>query len=121
MKNWVFKILRPGEWQPNQNSRAYTGAPVDVADGYIHFSTIDQLQETADKYFSDQPAVHVIAFSANAWADGLRWEPSRGSQMFPHLYRPLDMTLAAKSWRLEKKESTQIDIAAISHWAQNHD
>ncbi len=121
MKNWVFKILRLSEWQPNQNNCAYTGAPVDVADGYIHFSTIDQLQETADTYFSDQPTVQVIAFSANAWANELRWEPSRGGQLFPHLYSPLDMTLATENWMLEKKVGHQFDIAAISHWAKNHD
>jgi len=121
MKNWIFKILRPGEWKPNQNSRTYAGAPVDVGDGYIHFSTIDQLQETADKYFADELVVHIIAFAASAWADGLRWEPSRGGQLFPHLYEPLDMTLAAENWTLEKKESAQFDITTVSLWAQNHD
>lgn len=121
MQNWVFKILRASEWQAGHNDRSYTGAPVDLADGYIHFSTIDQLQETADKYFSGESIVHIIVFAVASWTDELRWEPSRGGQLFPHLYRPLDMTIAAKNWTVEKETGARFDITAIAHWAKNHD
>ena len=121
MQNWVFKILRPGEWRAARNVRSYTGAPVDLADGYIHFSTIDQLQETADKYFSSETIVHIIAFAVASWADDLRWEPSRGGHLFPHLYRSLDMTLAAKNWAIKKETDAQFDLTAIANWAKNHD
>ena len=121
MENWIFKILRPTEWSDCQNSVSFTGAPVDISDGYIHFSTHDQLQETADKHFSTEQTVYVAAFSSNGWAQSLKWELSRGGQLFPHLYTPLDMTQAAKYWQLEKKADGAFDIAAIALWAQNHD
>jgi len=121
MENWIFKILRPPEWVDSQVSSSYAGAPIDVSDGYIHFSTLDQLQETANRHFSAEQAVYVVAFSVTAWTHSLKWEPSRGGQLFPHLYEPLDITLAAKNWMLEKKPDGVFDISVVTLWAQSHD
>ncbi len=121
MENWIFKILRPDEWANCKNNDCYAGAPIDISDGYIHFSTLDQLQDTADKHFSGEQTIHIAAFSSATWPHTLKWEPSRGDQLFPHLYGPLDMTLVAKNWQLEKKPDGTFDISAVTLWAQNHD
>ena len=121
MEKWIFKILLPNEWASCQNNVSYAGAPIDISDEYIHFSALGQLQETADRHFSAEQAIHIVAFSSIAWTHSLKWEPSRGGQLFPHLYEPLDMTLAVKSWLLEKDPEGVFDISAITLWVQNHD
>lgn len=104
-----------------RNSVAFKGAPVDISDGYIHFSTIEQLKETADKHFIDETAVHIAAFSATLWPKSLKWEPSRDGQLFPHLYEPLNMMQATRSWIIGKAPGTGFDVATIEKWAKNHD
>ena len=121
MSDWIFKILRPSEWSVHSRNVAFKGAPIDVADGYIHFSTLGQLKETADKHFADEACVHVVAFSAALWAQALKWETSRGGQLFPHLYEPLNMRLAANGWMFDKTSDNGFDIAAIEDWAKGHD
>ncbi|UVO52398.1 DUF952 domain-containing protein [Sphingomonas sp. SUN019] len=68
---------------------AFAGAPVDLADGYIHMSTAEQLTETVDKHFAGQTDLHVAAVDLAAQGDCLKWEESRGGQLFPHIYGPL--------------------------------
>lgn len=65
------------------------GAPVDLADGYIHFSTAAQVAETAKRHFAGENDLYLAAVDAEHLGDALRWEPSRGGDLFPHLYRPL--------------------------------
>ena len=72
-------------------SAQFTGAPADVADGFIHFSTADQVEETAARHFALQQGLSLVAVSAIDLGDALRWEPSRGGALFPHLYSPLPM------------------------------
>jgi len=69
----------------------FAGAPVDVADGYIHLSTAAQLTETVDKHFIGQSGLSVAAIDLAAHGDAVRWEPSRHGQLFPHLYGVLTM------------------------------
>lgn len=121
MRDWVFKILRQSEWAACRESVSFEGAPIDVSDGYIHFSTIEQLRETADKHFADEGTIYIAVFSAASWSKSLKWEPSRGGQLFPHLYQPLDMTLSAKNWTLNKTPDNGFDISAIKQWAKSHD
>lgn len=103
MENWIYKILRPHERDAALENKSFLGAPIDVADGYIHFSTRAQLQETADKHFANERRIYILAFHAKTWApDVLKWEPSRGGALFPHLYAPLDISLTAQEWFLEK-------------------
>lgn len=68
------------------------GAPVDLADGFIHFSTASQLVETAAKHFAGQTDLLLIAVDAGQLGPALTWEPSRGGDLFPHLYGPLDLS-----------------------------
>lgn len=120
MEKWIFKILRRSEWLVAQDNPYFEGAPIDVADGYIHFSALDQLRGTAEKYFSDQPDVHILAFDATSWPKtDLRWEPSRGGALFPHLYRPLDIRLAAHHWALKQTADAGLNLDDIHHWAQH--
>ena len=84
----IYKIFRTPEWQALQADGSTAGAPVDLADGYIHFSTAAQAPETAAKHFAGAEGLWLIAVEADT-LDGLRWEPSRGGALFPHLYRPL--------------------------------
>lgn len=121
MSDWIFKILRTDEWAAHHDSVSFKGAPIDLSDGYIHFSTLDQLQETADKHFAGEAIIHICAFSAALWPLSLKWETSRGGQLFPHLYEPLDMTKAAKHWICEKSSDGFFDITTIQEWAKNHD
>lgn len=83
----IYKILRAPEWQALCTQGETPGAPVDVADGFIHFSTSDQVHETAAKHFADETGLVLAAFDADAL--DVTWEPSRGGALFPHLYGPL--------------------------------
>jgi len=93
---FAFKLLRPEEWSAWRDSGVFTGAPVDLADGFIHFSTADQARETAAKHFAGQSGLVLAALDADALGADLKWEPSRGGQLFPHLYRPF--ALAEVIW-----------------------
>lgn len=88
----IFKIFRRAEWDAFQAAGETAGAPVDLADGYIHFSTAEQVTETAAKHFSAESDLVLVAFEADNLGDALKWEPSRGGALFPHLYRKLQMT-----------------------------
>lgn len=85
----IYKLLRSSEWSAFEKSPAFEGAPVDLADGFIHFSTAGQVRETAAKHFADAKEIWLLAVDGEALGDALRWEPSRGGALFPHLYRPL--------------------------------
>ncbi len=95
----IYKLLRTGEWADLQARGKTDGAPVDVADGYIHFSTAAQVRETAAKYFSGEAGVMLLAYESDALGEALKWEPSRGGALFPHLYRRLE--LAEMLWARE--------------------
>ncbi|MBC7142987.1 MAG: DUF952 domain-containing protein [Rhodobacteraceae bacterium] len=85
----VFKILRRPEWDAFRAAGETAGAPVDLADGFIHFSTAPQLAETAAKHFATESDLVLVAVEADSLGAALKWEPSRGGALFPHLYRPL--------------------------------
>ncbi|MFP4328036.1 MAG: DUF952 domain-containing protein [Paracoccaceae bacterium] len=85
----IYKILRAGEWSRLQAAGETAGAPVDLADGFIHFSTAAQLRETAAKHFAGEDGLVLLALRAETLGPGLKWEPSRGGALFPHLYAPL--------------------------------
>lgn len=86
----IYKILPRAAWDEALARGRFEGSPVDLQDGYIHFSTAAQAQETAAKHFRGQSGLVVVAVEAEALGAALRWEPSRGGQLFPHLYGPLD-------------------------------
>lgn len=82
----VYKVLRSDEWTDLEAAGETRGAPVDVADGFVHFSTAAQLPGTLGKHFAGETGLMLVAVDADA---GFVWEPSRGGALFPHLYRPL--------------------------------
>jgi uncharacterized protein (DUF952 family) len=85
----VFKIFRRAEWNVLRDTGSTRGAPVDLADGYIHLSTAAQVAETAARHFAAESDLVLVAVEADRLGPALKWEPSRGGQLFPHLYRPL--------------------------------
>ncbi|MBY8974960.1 DUF952 domain-containing protein [Rhodobacteraceae bacterium NNCM2] len=86
----IYKILTAEQWQDLQARGQTSGAPVDIADGFIHFSTADQVRETAERHFAGQKGLWLLAYKADGM-EALEWEPSRGGDLFPHLYGPLSM------------------------------
>ena len=85
----IYKILRPAEMQTLDANGSSAGAPVDVNDGFIHFSTAQQLGETLARHFAGQAPLILLAYEADDLGEALKWEPSRGGALFPHLYAPL--------------------------------
>jgi len=85
----IYKIFRADEWTAFKQSGETAGAPIDLSDGYIHFSTAEQAAETAAKHFAGETGLMLLALEAEALGDALKWEPSRGGALFPHLYRTL--------------------------------
>ncbi|WP_380786389.1 DUF952 domain-containing protein [Sphingomonas sp. R86521] len=81
----AYKVLT-GEQMATLEAGSFAGAPVDLADGYIHLSTADQLTETVDKHFAGQDDLHVAAIDLDAIGDAVKWEESRGGALFPHIY-----------------------------------
>lgn len=85
----IYKILRSEEWAALQADGETAGAPIDVADGYVHFSTAEQVRETASKHFGGAEGLMLLAYDEAVMTGDLHWEPSRGGALFPHLYGPL--------------------------------
>lgn len=88
----IYKIFRRPEWDAFRAKGTTAGAPVDLADGYIHFSTAAQVAETAARHFATESDLVLVAVDADRLTPDLRWEPSRGGQLFPHLYRRLALS-----------------------------
>jgi uncharacterized protein (DUF952 family) len=88
----IYKIFRAHEWSDLQTQGETVGAPIDVADGYIHFSTGAQARETAAKHFAGVEGLVLAAVDAETLGDVLKWEVSRGGAEFPHLYRKLRLS-----------------------------
>ena len=88
----IYKVFLPEQWKDFTNYERTKGAPVDISDGYIHFSTATQVKETITKHFSGYKDVVLAACKADTFSTDLKWELSRGGQDFPHLYRELLMT-----------------------------
>ncbi|MBE1296945.1 MAG: DUF952 domain-containing protein [Rhodobacteraceae bacterium] len=88
----IYKIFRADEWAAFEAAGSTRGAPIDLTDGYIHFSTAEQAAETAAKHFAGAQGLFLLALDAEALGDALKWEISRGGAEFPHLYREMHMT-----------------------------
>lgn len=85
----IYKIFRRPEWDAFRAAGETLGAPIDLTDGYIHISTAAQVAETAAKHFTHESDLVLVALDTEAIGPALKWEPSRGGALFPHLYRPL--------------------------------
>lgn len=86
----IYKIVSAAEWIEAERAGVFNGSVVDRRDGFIHFSTAGQVCETAARHFSGQDNLRLVAVSTDALE--IRWEPSRGGALFPHLYGPLPLT-----------------------------
>lgn len=87
----IYKIVPRPLWQEAQKAGVFKGAAIDLADGYIHFSTAAQVEETASRHFSGQDDLLLVAVDGGALGDKLVFEPSRGGDLFPHLYGELPL------------------------------
>jgi uncharacterized protein (DUF952 family) len=92
----IYKICDAALWREAERVGAFAGAPVDLADGCIHFSTAGQVAETAARHFAGRTDLVLVAADAEALGTALRYEPSRGGALFPHLYGTL--SLSAVRW-----------------------
>lgn len=86
----IYKILQRSEWAAAEAAGRFVGSAVDLQDGFIHFSTGEQAQDTALRHFAGKGDLVVLALEAEALGPALKWEPSRGGQLFPHLYAALE-------------------------------
>ncbi len=98
MTSYIYKICERRLWQKAETNQCFTGAAIDVADGYIHFSTAGQVKETAAKHFAGQRDLVLIEIDSQMV--DIVWEPSRGGDLFPHLYDVLGLAAVTSVWPL---------------------
>lgn len=87
----IYKIVPEGLWRAARQQGVFDGAAIDLTDGYIHFSTAAQARETAARHFAGQSGLLLVAVDGAMLGEALRYEPSRGGDLFPHLYARLPM------------------------------
>lgn len=87
----IFKLVDGPSWRLAEAAGRFDGSAVDLRDGFIHLSTAAQVRETAARHFSGQAGLLLVAVDTEALGAALRWEPSRGGDLFPHLYTPLPL------------------------------
>jgi uncharacterized protein (DUF952 family) len=92
----IYKIVAAALWREAERDGVFRGAPVDLADGFIHFSTAAQVEETAAKHFVGQRDLLLVRVDAERLGAKLKWEPSRGGALFPHLYGELPLSEIAE-------------------------
>jgi uncharacterized protein (DUF952 family) len=90
----IYRIVAADVWQSAEAAGTFAGTEHDLRDGFIHFSTAGQVAETAARHYTGLANLLLVAVSVAALGDALRWEPSRGGALFPHLYAPLPTNTA---------------------------
>lgn len=104
----AYKVLTADQMAMLERDASFEGAPIDLADGYIHLSTAAQLTETVDKHFAGQRDLWVAAVDLAALGAAVKWEPSRGGQLFPHIYGPLPMSAVTAYGPLRRDAGGQV-------------
>lgn len=104
----AYKVLTAPQMAELLETGMFKGAPVDLADGYIHLSTEGQLAGTVDKHFAGQTDLHLVAVDLTALGAAVKWEPSRGGQLFPHIYGDLPIDAARAHGPLRRAEDGAI-------------
>lgn len=89
--HFIYKVTSRSEWKAAQDVGVFAGAPIDFEDGYIHFSTEAQVRETVEKHFQGQTELLLLCVEISRLGHEIKWEESRGGQLFPHLYAPLEI------------------------------
>ncbi len=92
----IYKIVGKDAWAAAETAGVFKGAAIDLEDGYIHFSTAEQASETAALHFTGQSRLVLVSVATSELGEALKWEPSRGGDLFPHLYGPLEMSHVAR-------------------------
>ena len=106
----AYKVLTAEQMTALEQDGSFTGASVDLADGYIHLSTADQLTATVDKHFAGHENLHVAAVDLAAFGDTLQWEEARGGALFPHLYGPLPLEAVIAYGPLKRDENGVVKL-----------
>lgn len=96
MQPTAFKILTADQWAQFEADGVFHGAPIDLADGYIHLSAADQVQGTLDKHFAGQSNLVIAEINLDALGNAVRWEFSREGALFPHVYGVLPMSVVIR-------------------------
>ncbi|MDJ0277105.1 DUF952 domain-containing protein [Sphingomonas sp. 2R-10] len=104
----AFKVLTGEQMAALERDGSFAGAPVDLADGYVHLSTFDQLTETVDKHFAGHDDLHVAEVDLDALGDAVKWDESRGGQLFPHLYAPLPLDAVVAYGPLHRDDAGRV-------------
>lgn len=106
----AYKVLTGEQFATLQETAHFEGAPIDLADGYIHMSTAEQVTETVDKHFAGEDGLYVATIDLAGLGDAVKWEPSRGGALFPHLYAPLPLTAVLAHGPLEREDDGQVRL-----------
>ena len=106
----AYKVLTDEQLAALERDGTFAGAPVDLADGYVHLSTAAQLTETVDKHFAGQSDLQVVAIDLAAHGDKVRWEESRGGALFPHLYEPMRLDTVVAYGALERLDDGTVKL-----------
>jgi uncharacterized protein (DUF952 family) len=109
----IYKLLDRPAWNAALVEGVFKGSAVDLADGFIHFSTAAQVAETARRHFSGHADLMMVAVDADTLGEALRWEPSRGGELFPHLYGPLSTAAAVSVLPLTLGPDGAHDLSAM--------
>lgn len=96
----IYHVCRVEEWHAAHNTGSYGGSSQDVADGFIHFSTAAQLRASVAKHRAGQDGLVLVAVDAEQLGEALKWEPSRGGELFPHVYDSLSMAAVEAVYEL---------------------
>jgi len=97
MSEPIYHICRQDEWESAQATGSYHGSSQDAADGFIHFSTALQVRTSAAKHRAGQTGLVLLTVDPDPLGDALKWEPSRGGDLFPHLYGPLSVAAVIRA------------------------
>lgn len=108
MSQLIYKVVSRSAWEAAIASGTFTGAEIDLADGYIHFSSGAQLAETLRLHFAGQEDLVLVAVDTDSLGDRLKWEASRGGALFPHLYSPLGVEKAVSVHALELRDGVHV-------------
>lgn len=106
----AYKVMTGEAFAGMRRAQAFEGSPADRADGFIHLSTAAQLTETVDRHYRGQPDLVVLAIDLEAVGADLRWEPSRGGALFPHVYGVLPMAAVLAAGPLERLEDGTVAL-----------
>jgi len=106
----AYKVLTGDQMAQLEKDGTFAGAPVDLEDGYIHLSSAEQLEKTVTKHFAGQEDLHIAAVDLEALGEAVKWEPSRGGALFPHLYAALPLSAVVAYSPLERGSDGNISL-----------